>query len=284
MRFGIGYFPTDEGIDPVALARMTEQRGFESLFFTDHTHIPAARETPYPAGGELPREYARTYDPFVALMAAASATDRLRVGTGICLAMERDPIVTAKQAASVDRLSGGRLLFGVGAGWNLEEMRNHGTDPARRFGILRERVEAIKEIWTSDEASYHGRHVDFERIWCWPKPLQAPHPPVLVGGHGKGVIDRVLAYGDEWMPNRIGDDERICARTERLRKAGEDSGRGPIPTTLANATAEPEVLERYERAGVHRAVFWVAPGDAGDIERRLDRRVAEIAAYERAGG
>ena len=275
MKFGIGYFPTDEGIDPATLARMCEERGFESLFFTDHTHIPASRATDYPAGGKLPREYSRIYDPFVALMAAAAATESLIVGTGICLVIERDAIVTAKAVASVDRLSGGRMLFGVGAGWNAEEMRNHGTDPGRRFGILRERVEAMKEIWTSDEASYHGRYVDFDRIWCWPKPLAEPHPPILVGGHGKGVVDRVLAYGDEWMPNRFGDDEKIRARIERLRRAGK-------PTTLANATADPAVLRPYEEAGVHRAVFWVRQGDAADLERRLDRRAAEVEAYERA--
>ncbi len=283
MKFAVGYFPTDRGIDPVTLARMVEERPFESLFFTDHTHIPASRETPYPAGTELPWEYSHIHDPFVALMAAGAATERIKLGTGICLVMERDPIVTAKAAASVDRLTGGRLLFGVGAGWNLEEMRNHGTDPARRFSIMRERVEAIKEIWTSDEASYHGEHVDFDRIWCWPKPLAEPHPPIIVGGHGKHVLERVLAYGDEWMPNRIGDDAKISARIARLRQAGEDAGRGPIPTTLANATTEPDVLELYESSGVHRALFWVAQGDESDLERRLDRITAGIEAYERAG-
>ncbi len=247
MKFGIAYFPTAEGVDPATLARLCEERGFESLFFVDHTHIPVSRATPYPPGGELPPEYSRIYDPFVALMAAAAATSTLRIGTAICVLVERDPIVTAKQVASVDRLSGGRMLFGVGAGWNLEEMRNHGTDPARRFGVLRERVEAIKEIWANDEASYHGDHVDFDPIWCWPKPLSEPHPPILVGGHGKGVIDRVLAYGDEWLPNRIGDDERIRARIARLRRAGEEAGRGPIPTTLANATWDRRESSRRTR-------------------------------------
>jgi probable F420-dependent oxidoreductase len=274
VKFGIGYFPTDEGIDPPTLARMCEERGFESLFFTDHTHIPAARETDYPIGGELPREYSRIHDPFVALTAAAAATERLIVGTGVCLVIERDPIVTAKSVASLDRLSGGRVLFGVGAGWNAEEMRNHGTDPSRRFGVMRERVEAMKEIWTSEEAEYHGRYVDFDPIWCWPKPLTQPHPPVLVGGHGKGVIDRVRAFGDEWMPNRFGDDDKIRARIQRLQAEG-------IPTTLANATADPEVLRPYEEAGVHRAVFWLRHGDDADLERRLDRRSAEVEAYRR---
>ena len=156
MKFAVGYFPTDEGIDPATLARMVEERPFESLFFTDHTHIPASRETPYPAGTELPREYARIHDPFVALMAAGAVTERIKLGTGVCLVVERDPIVTAKEVASLDLLSGGRFLFGVGAGWNREEMRNHGTDPSRRFKLMRERVEAMKEIWTKDEAEYHG--------------------------------------------------------------------------------------------------------------------------------
>jgi probable F420-dependent oxidoreductase len=155
---------------------MAEERGFESLLFPEHTHIPAARQTPYPAGGELPPEYSRLYDPFVALTAAAAATERIRIGTGICLVIQRDPIVTAKEVASLDRLSGGRFLFGVGAGWKVQEMRDHGTEPSRRFGVMRERVEAMKAIWAQDEASYSGRHVNFDRIWSWPKPLQVPRP------------------------------------------------------------------------------------------------------------
>jgi probable F420-dependent oxidoreductase len=247
MRFSVGYFVTDETVDPATLGRLVEERGFEALLLAEHTHIPASRETPYPAGIDLPREYWHTYDPFVALTAAALATDRLLIGTGICLVVQHDPIVVAKAAASVDRISNGRFLFGVGAGWNLEEMRHHGTDPKRRFGVMRERVEAIKTIWTHDEATYHGEHVNFDRIWSWPKPIQEPGPPVLVGGHGRGVIDRVLAFGDEWFPNRIGDDEKIQARIRRLRDAGK-------PTTLANAPVEPEILEAYRQAGVHRAL------------------------------
>src|SRR5215204_926768 len=164
MDFGVSCFPTDESVEPATLARMAEERGFESVFVTEHTHIPASRETPYPAGGELPREYWRIYDPFVALTTMAAATERIRIGTAICLLVERDPITTAKEVASLDRLSGGRFLFGIGAGWNLEEMRNHGTDPERRFALLRERVEACKAMWTQEESSYHGEFVDFDRI------------------------------------------------------------------------------------------------------------------------
>src|SRR5205807_6441058 len=182
----------------------------------EHTRIPGSRAPPYPAGGELPPQYSRTYGPFVALTAAASVTERLLIGTAICLVIERDPIITAKEVASLDQLSGGRFLFGVGAGWNAEEMRNHGTDPARRFGIMRERIEAMKAIWTEEEAGYAGRYVSFDRIWSWPKPVQRPHPPILVGGNGAKVIDRVIAFGDEWMPNRVQDDEMI-ARMEELR-------------------------------------------------------------------
>src|ERR687897_3027265 len=211
MLYGVAIFPTDYAVEPGVLARMVEERGFESLFFPEHTHIPASRETPYPRGGELPNEYSHTYDPFVALAAAAAATKDLLLATGICLVIERDPIITAKEVASLDRISNGRFLFGVGAGWNLEEMRNHGTDPRTRFSLMRERIEAMKEIWTEDEASYHGKHVAFERIWSWPKPVQKPHPPVLVGGNAERVLDRVTAFGDEWMPNRVrGLSEQIA--------------------------------------------------------------------------
>src|ERR687884_170253 len=230
--FGVAIFPTDYAIDPVALGRLAEERGFESLLFPEHTHIPTSRRTPYRGGGELPRQYSHTYDPFVALGAAAAVTERIRLGTGICLIIQRDPIVTAKEVASLDRLSGGRFLFGVGAGWNEEEMENHGTDPRRRFGIMRERVEAMKAIWTSDEAEYHGRYVDFDPIWSWPKPLQEPHPPILVGGTGERVLDRVVAFGDGWLPNRVDDPGALNRRIEELSRRAERAGRGRIPVTV----------------------------------------------------
>src|SRR3954466_141052 len=193
MDTGIGYFATHDAVGPGEMARLAEEHGHDAIYFAEHTHIPASRETPYAGGGELPRKYAHTYDLFVAMTAAATATSRLRIGSGICLVVERAPIVTAKEVASLDRLSGGRMLFGVGAGWNREEMANHGTDPSTRFGLLRERVEAMKAIWTSEEASYHGRHVSFDRIWAAPKPIQKPHPPVLVGGNADKTLDRVVS-------------------------------------------------------------------------------------------
>jgi len=273
MRFGIAVFPTDYAADPATIGRLVEERGFESLFFPEHTHIPAGRRTPYPVGGELPPEYSHTYDQFVALTAAAAATQKLLIATGICLVIERDPIITAKEVASLDRLSGGRLLFGVGAGWNLEEMENHGTDPRRRFSLMRERIEAMKAIWTQAEASYHGEHVDFDPIWCWPKPISEPHPPVLVGGNGERVLDRVVAFGDEWLPSRApGMRERI----EELNRLAEEAGRGPIPVTLSAAKPDRELIERGEETGVHRCTFYIQPADAGETERQLDELASKL--------
>jgi probable F420-dependent oxidoreductase len=283
MDFGVSYFPTDEVIEPAVLARMAEERGFESVFVTEHTHIPASRDTAYPAGGDLPREYFRIYDPFVSLATMSAATERIKVGTAICLLVERDPIITAKEVASVDRLSGGRMIFGVGAGWNLEEMANHGTDPKRRFAILRERVEACKEIWTNEEATYHGEFVNFDRIVCRPAPVQEPHPPVLIGGNGPTVHKRVLAYGDGWFPNRIPPDDAMIARVADLQRMGDEAGRGPIPVTLQIPPRDPEVLREYERAGVTRAVHMLRPGDAADAgstERKLDEWAERIQAYQ----
>jgi probable F420-dependent oxidoreductase len=276
MKFGIAVFPTDDAADPATIARLVEERGFESLFFPEHTHIPASRRTPYPGGGELPRAYSHTLDPFVGLAAAASATERLLVATGICLVVERDPITTAKEVASLDLVSGGRFLFGVGAGWNLEEMENHGTDPRRRFGLMRERIEAMRAIWTEDEAEYHGRYVDFDPIWSWPKPVQKPHPPILVGGNGSKVLDRVLDFGDEWMPNRLDDEERLSARIAELQERARAAGRDPIPVTFSGAPPKPDVVERLANAGIHRCVFYVRPAPAGEIERHLDERVALV--------
>jgi probable F420-dependent oxidoreductase len=268
LKFGLAMFPTDESIPPDELARATEERGFESLFFPEHTHIPVSRRSPFPSGGELPRRYIRCLDLFVACTAAALASERLLVGSGICLVIQRDPIVTAKETASVDWLSGGRFLFGVGAGWNLEEMESHGTDPDRRFGVMRERVEAIRTIWTENEAEYHGRYVDFDPIWSWPKPAQRPHPPVLVGGNGPKVLDRVLAYGDGWFPNRTPNLE---ARVAELRRRAQEAGREPLPVTFYGMPPERELIERYREAGVARCVFWLPSAPADEAIAAADR-------------
>jgi probable F420-dependent oxidoreductase len=263
-------FPTDASISPGELARWAEDLGFESVFFPEHTHIPASRDTPYPAGGELPREYSHTVDLFVALTHAAAATERIRVGSGICLVPQREPIACAKAVASVDHLSGGRVLFGVGAGWNVEEMRNHGTEPSERFGLMRERIEAMQAIWTQEEAGYTGRHVRFERIWSWPKPVQRPHPPILVGGNGERVLDRVLAYGDHWMPNVAPSDDVVLARIDELRRRAADAGRD-VGVTINATPTKPERLARYAEAGVDRCVWYVPSGDRAAIEPRIER-------------
>jgi probable F420-dependent oxidoreductase len=282
MEFGICMFPTDYAIRPAELGRLVEEHGFESLLLPEHTHIPVSRKTPYPAGGELPPEYSHTYDPFVALGAIAEATERLMIGTGICLVVERDPIVTAKEVASVDHLSGGRFLFGVGAGWNREEMENHGTNPKRRFSLMRERIEAMKAIWTEDEAEYHGEFVDFDPIWSWPKPAQDPHPPVLVGGNGKKVLDRVVAYGDEWMPN-VGREsvESLAERVRELQEKARAAGRDEIPVSGFGAPRDPETVERLREIGFHRLFWYVPPEPRDQVAPRIERyaeRVRELQA------
>jgi probable F420-dependent oxidoreductase len=273
METGVAIFPTHDSIAPADMARLAEERGHESLFFPEHTHIPASRQSPYPGGDELPRKYSHTFDLFVAVTAAVTATSRLRVGSGICLVIERDPITTAKEVASVDFLSGGRFEFGVGAGWNREEMANHGTDPRQRMAILAERVEAMKAIWTEDEASYAGEHVSFERIWSWPKPAQQPHPPVLIGGNGPGVLDRVLAFGDAWFPNHARNG--ILDRAAELRQRADR----PVGLMVMGVPADAKVLEQYAAAGFARAVHWLPSARRGPVEGALDRYEAAVAEF-----
>ncbi|WP_155385149.1 LLM class F420-dependent oxidoreductase [Catellatospora paridis] len=273
MEFGVGYFPTHDGMSPGEVARLVEDRGQNALFFAEHSHIPASRESPYP-GGEMPPKYWHCYDLFVALTAAAEATSRLRVGSGICLVIQRDPIHTAKAVASIDHLSGGRFEFGVGAGWNREEMRNHGTDPKVRMAIMAERVEAMKEIWARHEASYSGEHVNFDRIWAYPKPAQWPHPPILVGGTGPTVLDRVLAFGDGWMPN-WGEDAAVLERIAQLRARAER----PVQVQLMSVPADPAVLARLAEAGVHRAMHWLPSGPEAVVQRGLEQWEHAIGTY-----
>ena len=265
MKFGITMFPADFAMDPVALGRAVEDRGFDSLWFPEHTHIPTSRKSPWPGGPELPREYYHTHDPFVALAAVAATTTNLKLGTGICLVVERDPITTAKEVASLDALSNGRFLFGIGGGWNLEEMENHGTDPNQRWKLMRERVMAMKEIWTQDEAEYHGRHVDFDPIWSWPKPVQKPHPPIYVGGGGPHTFQRVIEYGDAWLPIFARVPGSIKDRIDELNRMAAEKGREPIPVTAFGARPDEATIEEYEAAGIERCVLWLPPAPADEV-------------------
>lgn len=270
MDHGVVTFLTDYGIGAVPLARAVEERGLGSLFLTEHTHIPASRESPWPGGAELPRKYAHTYDPFVALTAMAAVTERIALGTAVSLVCQHDPIVLAKVVASLDRISGGRFELGVGMGWNREEMANHGVDARTRARRMREHVLAMQAIWTQDEASYDGEFVRFERIWSWPKPEQSP--PILIGGGGPSVLDRVVEYGDGWIPLRVPLDglAEFAARIAELRSRAADAGRGPIPVTVYGAVATPAALESYAAAGVDRVLFELPDEPADDVLRRLD--------------
>jgi len=275
MKFGAFMFPTDYSIRPVDLGRALEERGFESVFFPEHSHIPTSRESPWPGGGDLPKEYADVIDPFVALATVAAVTERLRVGTGITLVIQRDPIWLAKEVASLDLLSNGRVLFGIGGGWNLEEMRHHGTDPGRRWAMLRERIEAMQAIWTQSKPEYHGKFVDFSPSYQWPKPVQKPHPPILVGGQGPNTLRRVVRYGDGWMPNRT-SPEQLKERMEELGRMAAEAGRGPIPVSVFGVRASEEIVEQLVGLGVERIIFALPPRGADEVVPLLDRQAKLI--------
>jgi probable F420-dependent oxidoreductase len=271
MDFGAVMFPTAYAMRPDQLARSLEDRGFESLWVPEHTHIPASRRSPWPGGPNLPKEYWHSYDPFVALTAAAMVTTRLRLGTGICLVVERDPIITAKEVASLDRLSDGRFLFGIGGGWNAEEMENHGTDFKKRWRMLRERVLAMKEIWTKEEAEFHGEFTRFDKIWAHPKPVQTPHPPILMGGDGPTTFERVVEFADGWMPiSRPGQNP--VAKLSALRERAERAGRNPktISVTIFFAKPDKAALDGLRAAGVDRAIFGLPSESPDKILPMLD--------------
>jgi probable F420-dependent oxidoreductase len=271
MDIGLCIFSTEYAIRIDELAREAESRGFESLFVPEHTHIPTSRRSPF-AGGELPEEYKHTYDPFVALAYAAAVTTRLKVGTGICLVIERDTITTAKSVASLDRLANGRFLFGIGGGWNAEEMEHHGTDFKTRFKRLREQILAMKAIWTKDVAEFHGQHVNFDPIWCWPKPAQTPHPPVLWGGEGTPTLKRVAEIGDGWFP-RARNIDRLFAGLEELRGLAARAGRDmkTISVSVFGAPGDRAVLDRYRAAGITRAILRLPPEGRDKILPLLDQ-------------
>ncbi|MGO9055894.1 MAG: LLM class F420-dependent oxidoreductase [Candidatus Binataceae bacterium] len=271
MKYALSIFPTEYAIRIDDLARAAEARGFESLWVPEHTHIPVSRRTPYPAGTELPREYSHTLDPFVALSAAAAVTTKLKLGTAICLVVERDPIVLAKEVASLDLLSGGRFLFGIGVGWNAEEMENHGTDPKTRRSLMRERIEAMKAMWTHEQPQYHGRFVNFDPIWSYPKPVQKPHPPILMGGQGTKALKGVIEYCDGWMPIPARAKD-LGPRVAELRRQFEQAGRDPkaLSITIFWGRADKESIEQYELAGAERVIFLLPPESADKVMPKVD--------------
>jgi probable F420-dependent oxidoreductase len=271
MHTGIFMFATDYAIRIDELAREAESRGFESLFVPEHTHIPTSRRSPF-AGGELPKEYWHTVDPFVGLMAAAAVTKTLKLGTGICLIIERDTIVTAKAAATLDFLSGGRFLFGIGAGWNAEEMENHGTVFKTRFKKMREQVLAMKEIWTKDESAFHGEFVNFDPIWSWPKPAQKAGPPVLLGGESGYTLQRVVDYCDGWFPRGRAAD-KILPGLEDLKARAAKAGRDmkTISVSVFGAAPDEAALDTYRKAGITRVLFRLPSESRDTILPQLDK-------------
>jgi len=271
MKFGVTMFATEYAIRPDDLARELEQRGFESLWIPEHTHIPASRRSPWPGGGDLPKEYWYSYDPFAALTAAAVVTKTLKLGTGICLVIERDPIVTAKEVATVDRLSNGRFIFGIGGGWNAEEMEHHGTPFKTRFRILRERILAMREIWTKDEASYHGQYVNFDRIWSWPKPVQKPLP-ILMGGDGATTLDRVVEFCDGWMPLVRAGTADLAKKIDTLRERVAKAGRDPkaLDITAFAVRRDRGMIDELEKMGVGRSIFMIPSAPREQTLPRLD--------------
>jgi probable F420-dependent oxidoreductase len=264
MHTAIAIFDTDYSIPIQELARAAEERGFESLWVPEHTHIPTSRKSPF-AGGELPEQYKHTLDPFVSLTAAAMVTTRLKLGTGICLVIERDTITTAKSVASVDHVSNGRFLFGVGGGWNREEMEHHGTDFPSRFKRLEEQVRAMKELWTKDVAEYRGKFVDFEPVWAWPKPVQKPHPPVYFGGESGYTLQRIVEIGDGWFPRGRSGAEAVLKGMADLEARAAKAGRDAKTLAVSVFAAKPDAadLAKLAEGGVTRAIF-LLPSEGRD--------------------
>ena len=279
MDYGISMPITEYSTRPWALAQAVEERDFESLFVPEHSHIPNCRTSPWSGGAVLPKVYYEMMDPFVALAAAAAVTQRIKLGTGVCLVVQRDPIQLAKEVASLDKLSGGRFVFGIGGGWNAEEMADHGTDYKTRFKLLRERVAAMKTIWTEDDASYSGEFVSFSSMGAWPKPAQVPHPPILLGGAYPHAAKRAIAYGNGWIP-LAGRGEDLAEQMEGFHAMAVEAGRDPaqLPVTAFLAPSKPEALARLRDSGIARAVFMLPPQESADEQHQRLDRLAELVA------
>ncbi len=274
MHFGAAMFFTDYSMAAGDLGRALEQRGFESLWAPEHSHIPVSRASSFPNGGDLPKQYYDVMDPFVTLTAAAAATQTLKVGTGVCLVQQRDPIQTAKLVASIDQVSAGRFLFGVGSGWNAEEMADHGTAFKSRHKVARERIEAMKVIWTESKAEYHGEFVDFDPMMAWPKPVQKPYPPVIVGGAFPYGARRAIRYGDGWVPHasrpEYGD---VSDFLPQFRKMATEAGRDPasLPVTMFRVVEELDRLRHYRDIGIARVVITLPSAGANEVMPIIDR-------------
>lgn len=281
MHLGIVSYNTEYGIRPDDCAREAEARGFESIWYPEHTHIPVSRRTPFPLGGDLPEQYKHFMNLFVSMTAGAMVTRHIRIGAGVCLLMQHDPIIAAKAVATIDYLSGGRVLFGVGGGWNVEEMANHGTAYADRWHILRERVAAMKALWSEEEAAFHGEFVDFDPVWCYPKPLQRPHPPVYLGAVSKAGLKRVVAWCDGWLlvDPQDGTLERASAELSALCA---ERGRDPATialTVFATSPLDRALLDRYAAAGVARVVSFLPPDSSAAALATMDAAARFVTAY-----
>lgn len=276
MKAGVSIFITDYSIQPVELATELEARGFESVWVPEHSHIPLSRVSPWPGGAELPKHYYDTYDPFVSLAAMAAVTKKLLLGTGICLVVQRDPIHLAKETASLDQLSGGRFLFGIGGGWNAEEMADHGTEFKTRFKLMDERVDAIKTMWGNSKPEYHGDFVDFPPHMAWPKPVQKPHPPVHVGGGFPYGARRAIKYGDGWMP--IGGRSDVLDVLPRFRQMAAEADRNPddIELSIFGPGRNPDKIKAYGDAGVGRLIYDL-PSEPRDVILPMLDEYAKVA-------
>ncbi len=279
MKFGTMLYSTDYAMRPDEFALACEERGFESVWLPEHTHIPASRRTPFPGGGDLPQDYWHILDPFLALTAAAAVTKTIKLATGVCLITERDPIVLAKEVATLDLISNGRFIFGIGAGWNAEEMENHGTAFKERWKVLEERIEAMKACWTQDDSEYHGKYVDFDPIWSWPKPVQKPHPPIVMGAASSWGRERVARYCDGWVPLPMqmkNIDSEMADLNARLAQHGRKPG--DIEISFFWAPEDADELKHYQDLGVHRAILG-CPADSRDATLTLlDKHAALMAA------
>lgn len=274
MKFGISTFVTDDGIDPVSLGRAIEERGFHSLVIAEHSNIPACRSSAYPDGGELPSMYYKTLDPFVTLAAAAAVTETIELFTGVALLVQRDPVHTAKEAASIDLISGGRFVFGVGAGWNLEEMRNHGTDPKTRGALLDERIEAIKALWTDEPAEYHGKYVDIESTFSRPKPVRKPHPPIFIGGDSDATVKRVIRHGAGWICEAAPADH-LSKRINQIR----DGAGHAVSLAQFGTPTDLEYWRTAEALGFDQVALFLPPAPKDESLRILDDFAARVAEY-----